>query len=158
MHRYRVILSVSLGAIACVAIATALSTNHEATWDGESLSYWLQIGYGTGMTHGETDRDDADVAVRHVGTNALPYLIRELGATYSPTRWRLVQLAQRQSFISVSYRYPDERRSRAIGAFQALGRIAAPALPQLRCYLADPELRGDAQRVIDAILEIDRRE
>jgi len=80
--------------------------------------------------------------------------VRELGATYSHKRWKLVQLLQRQSIISVSYRYPDERRARAVGAFQALGRIAAPALPEIRRYLSAPELRSDAQSAIDAILEI----
>ena len=106
------------------------------------------------MTHGETDRDDADAAVRHIGTDALPFLVRELGAKYSPTLWRLVQLFQRQSIISVRYRYPDERRSQSVGGFQALRRVAAPALPQIRLYLSDPELRGDAQSAIDAILAI----
>ena len=155
MPLHRVTLSVSLGAITCVIVVAALSTRHEPRWDGETLGYWLQIGYGTGMTHGDTDKDDADVAVRHIGTNALPYLAQELGVKFSLTRWRLQQLAQKQSLIYISYRYPDERRRRAIGAFQALGNIAEPVLPKIQRYLADSELRDDAQAAIDAILGVD---
>ena len=126
--------------------------SREPAWDGRTLSYWLQIGYGVGMTHMETDREDADVAVRHIGAAALPFLVRELGTKYSPTQWKLFYLLRNQSVIPVSVHYPDERRSRAVGAFQALGSVGAPALPQLRRYLSDPELNSDAQSAIDAIL------
>ncbi len=44
------------------------------------------------------------------------------------------------------------RRIQALGAFQALGQMATPALPQIRRYLSDLELQSDAQKAIDAIL------
>jgi len=154
MSHRRYIIIAGLLAMASVALIMILSTPREPSWDGQPLSYWLQIGYGSGMTHGETDREDADAAVRHIGVAALPFLVRELGAKYSHARWRLVQLLQKQPIISVSYRYPDERRARAVGALQALGGVAAPVLPEIRRYLSDPELRSDAHSAIDAILEI----
>lgn len=154
MIRRRYIVIASCLAAMVVAGVVALSSSREPAWDGQPLSYWLQIGYGTGMTHGDTDRDDADAAVRHIGTAALPILVRELGAKYSHTRWQLVQFLQRHSIYCLSYRYPDERRSRALGAFQALRGVATPALPEIRPYLSDPELKSDAQSAIDAILEI----
>jgi hypothetical protein len=147
---YRITVLVGWSALVGICLV-ALLAPHEPKWDGQSLSCWLQIGYGVGMTHGETDKDDADAAIRHIGTDALPILVRELGA-------RLVQLLQKQSIISVSYRYPDERRRRAVGAFEALRGVAAPVLPQIRLYLGDPELQADAQSAIDAILAIDAGE
>ncbi len=137
--------------VICSVVGLALFTSRDPECQGYKLSDWLQIGYGAGMTHGETDREDADQAVRQIGAKAIPYLVRELGVKYSELHWNLYQLARKQSFIQVSFRYPDERRSRAIGGFQALGKTAAPALPKLRNYLNDPELRDDAQMVIDAI-------
>jgi hypothetical protein len=141
-------------ALAGVIGVTICSTPREPAWNGHPLRYWLQIGYGTGMTHGENDREDADAAVRHIGAAALPMLVRELGAKHSYTRWRVVQFLQSHSIYCVRYHYPDERRRRAVGGFQALGSVAAPVLPQIRGYLSDLELRDDAQRAIEAILEI----
>lgn len=152
MNRYRSIMFASLGALACVVIVAAFSAHQEPRWEGQRLSCWLYVGYGVGMTHGETDKDNADAAVKHIGVKALPYLIHELGAKFSHTRWKLWQLHQQQPLIYFDYTYPDERRARAIGGFEALGKIAEPALPQIRRYLSDPELQSDAQRAIDAIL------
>ena len=155
MTRRRYIITAGLLAATVVAGVVALTLPREPAWDGQPLSDWLQIGYGTGMTHGDTDRDDADAAVRHIGTAALPILVRELGAKHSHTRWRLVQFLQSHSIYCLRYPYPDERRSRAVGAFHALRGVATPALPEIRRYLSDPELQSDAQSAIDAILEID---
>jgi len=150
-HRYICIAALTM----ILAISLAACWPREPSYEGYPLSCWLQIGYGTGMTHGETDREDADAAIKHIGTNALPYLVKELGATYSHVRWKLFHLLRNQSIIPVSYRYPDERRRRAIEGFVALGRVGTPALPQISQHLADPELRGDAQQAINAILEGD---
>ena len=152
MTRRRYILIVGYSTATILAAALTLTLPREPSWNGYPLRSWLQSGYGSGMTHGDSDQDEADEAIRHIGTEALPILIRELGATDSPIRWRLFQFCQNHSVPWFRHEYPDERRSRAVAAFQALRGLAAPALPEIRRYLSDPELKMDAQRAMDAIL------
>jgi hypothetical protein len=102
------------------------------------------------MTHLETDREEVDKVIRQMGTNTLPYLIRELGAKHSPIKWRLARLASKHA-VHTHYIYPDERRERAVAAFQALGSVAAPAIFEIKGYVADPELREYAERALRAI-------
>ncbi len=153
MRSRRVILFFCRGVLACVAIVADLSGDSEPSWEGRKLSSWLMEGYGAIGTHTGFDNEAADAAVRHVGTNALPYLVRELGAKHSSTKLVLASFASKQSVLHVHYVDGDSRRHQAVEAFRALGQIPAPALPQLRRYLSDPELRSDAQKTIDAILE-----
>ncbi|NBV23140.1 MAG: hypothetical protein EBS05_14630 [Proteobacteria bacterium] len=133
MQRTTVLLLVGVTLlVGLTAFVSIIRPVNEPVWDDHPLSYWLQIGYGVGMTHGETDREDADRAVRYMGTNALPFLLRELSTSFSYAEYRIWQLSQKQSLVSYSFLYADERRNRVIGAFRALGKTASPALPQIR--------------------------
>lgn len=148
-RRLRVLVFVAIATTAaflCVAIMP-----REPSWEGMTLAQWLQTGYGTGMTHMEDDRERADRAMRQMGTRTLPYLVRELGAKHSTLKWRLSNLTRNCGLLHIRYMYADERRERAVAAFQALGSIATPVSPRLRDYLSDPELQKHAQEALDAI-------
>ena len=149
MRRFIIVLcGAILSGAAWIAVGKAPP---EPTWAGYSLSDWLQSGYGSGMTHVEGDWEEADEAVRGMGTNAIPYLVRELGAKHSPLKWWFVKMTWKQSLVHVPYTPADERRERAIAAFEALGSVATSAVATIRVYLTDPELKRDAVDALNGI-------
>ncbi len=152
MRRRRIIVFISLVALVCMAITTIFATHKEPSWDGRPLSSWLEEGYGGIGSHTGLDREAADTAVKNLGTDALPFLVRELGAEHSQAKSTLISIASRQSVFTVHYLDGEMRRIQAVGAFQALGKTVTPVLPQIRRYLSDPELQSDAQKAINAIL------
>lgn len=118
---------------------------------GRDVAEWLQIGYGFGMTRDPADRAEADAAVRAIGAAAVPYPIQELGATHSAHACRAASISREWRILGYGYRYPDERRRRALGGLAALGTAAAFAAPAIAPYTRDPELRADAQFALDII-------
>ncbi len=120
----------------------------EPGWRGRSLSAWLRdyaaITPSTPFPpFDERFRDKAEAAshaVRQIGTNALPTLIRMLQARESPLKGQLIRLAGKQSFIRLSFRQPwrDSQLPAAYG-FLILGDAARPALPALVGFLRSSE-------------------
>jgi hypothetical protein len=74
----RRLLLILLGCAASITLAVFLwPREHEPEYKGVSLSAWLE--------RGRRDPDFAP-ALKHMGTNALPFLIRAI--TYEEPRWR----------------------------------------------------------------------
>src|ERR1700722_4378595 len=68
----------------------------EPSYQGKPLSAWLQ--------EYRVDRmgsPDADEAVRHIGTNAIPALLQMLRASDSPLKTKCIELFDQQYFIKV---------------------------------------------------------
>ena len=74
-------------------------------------------------------------AVRRIGTNALPTLLRMLRAKDSALKVKLMDLVKRQHYFRIEYTPADELNYRACSAFgvlRAKAQSAAPAL--IRIY------------------------
>ena len=71
-------------------------------------------------------------AIREIGTNALPYLLRDLDPPEESRlrRW-LVKLLRKQTFVKMRLRTSDEKSRQATWAFKALGPVARPAIQKL---------------------------
>jgi len=114
---------------------------NEPVYQAKRLSIWLR-GYDnpTWMADRNVDPDadigwltdpQADEAVRGIGTNAIPILLKMLNARDTRLTLRLLALAQKQSLIRFDYVDADHRAIEAAYAFQALGVRASNAVPQL---------------------------
>ena len=124
--RYRILTAILLGG-ALGGFTWFVLGPQEPVYESKPLSVWLE-GYDDGVW-GSPQRKKADEAVRHLGTNALPTLLRLLQAEDSVLKIRLIRLAQKQHLIKVRYVPADARRREAMSgvrkdAVKALKRIA----------------------------------
>ena len=106
----------------------------EPVYEGRPLREWLAVYFGPGP---DTSTAQADDAIRHLGTNAIPILLEMLQETNSPLKLKWIALMGKQHL----FKPPQEARVRnaeAARAFQALGPDASNAVPGLvRIYRED---------------------
>jgi hypothetical protein len=120
------ILTVALGGLLFMA-----SAPKEPAYDGKKLSAWLDELVALNNSNRGGALNTPTKAVVAIGTNALPWLLKELRADGNRLHWRCNQLLNKQSVIK--YRFPDvnSRLRRAAFGFQVLGGLAEPAIPDL---------------------------
>jgi hypothetical protein len=105
----------------------------EPEYSGKKLSEWLIEGPFVYDGPRSGMEQEAMEAVRHIGTNALPYLLRWMRYERPPWKDRLYALLMK---------FPNKGPLRAAGrpavlasfapvAFKSLGAAAAPAVPEL---------------------------
>jgi hypothetical protein len=156
--RSRILLALSLvlvlGGFAWVMLRPG---QPEPLYKGKPLSYWLQ-GYspsqtyppGAKLTVGPT-RAEAQAAVQHLGTNAIPTLLRFLSTPEYPFETKVMQMAQRQRFIHIAYTSSWERANEANAGFADLGLDETSAVPQLiKLFERHPNMVS--RQVVPAIL------
>lgn len=125
---------------------------------GKSLGAWLDqyyeasIGPGRSSAEGRQRREEAGLAVKEMGANALPALLARVRARDSSAYKRLVALARKQSLVKIGLR-GERLRNRADWGFAILGPVGKPAVPELTSLLRndDPEVRQSAARCLGHI-------
>jgi len=104
---------------------------------GRKLSQWLEIANNADLAN--STRIEAERAVRTIGTNALPVLVKWVD--YAPAAWKLklVRRVRKLKFSDLADHMQtwltarDERRfSLAIRGFYLLGPVAQPAVTRLK--------------------------
>ena len=103
----------------------------EPVYQGKRLTKWLEVYTGPITTDHEKQLKEADDAVRHIGTNAIPTLLRMLRARDSALTLKLVALAQKQHLVKIHYVQRLLSNVQAQMAFLALGAEAKDAVPAL---------------------------
>ncbi len=117
-------------AVVIAGLGTYLFRSREPSYQGKSLSAWLRSPLDL---RGLGDGGQAKAAVRNIGTNAIPSLLRMLRETNSPFTIKMRDLSQRfdlPRFIFVPKTAEDENYFAAIG-FEWLGSVASNAAPAL---------------------------
>ncbi len=71
------------------------------------------------------------MAVRTIGTNALPTLLRMIGSSDGPLKSKLIKLVNEQKIVHAHILTADEKIFLAFKGFSILGCNAAPAVPEL---------------------------
>jgi HEAT repeat protein len=130
--RVYVALAVLLVALAGLTAWLGLR-QREPVYQGKRLSVWLQ-GYEFGL-----DAPEIDAAVRKIGTNAIPCLLHMFRAKDNPALLKLLAFANRHPALarfvekhpSLDYPRAETRHLRAVRAFEALGKDAKDAVPEL---------------------------
>jgi HEAT repeat protein len=137
VRRRRVIIVLAACVLAGIGVVAFWPGQREPEYNGKKLSEWLAL---------QNDRpEEADTAVRAIGTNALPILIEWAEFQLPAWRFRLFKLYTKfpsplrhpsiASFIA-----DDKKRVRAYNSvfgFQVLGTSAASAAPELARFLND---------------------
>ena len=101
----------------------------------QPLSVWLE-------TFKLSNRDaGAEIALREIGTNALPFLTQMIAAKDTPWKTRLAAFIDRRHWTRWHIPSADENHRMALGALETLAETSAkPAIPALAQSLNDPEL------------------
>jgi hypothetical protein len=154
MQRGRKILFACAGLVVAGTIAALTLTRHprEPEYAGRSLSQWL-AAYNQTVNFGGPEKPEPSAdAIRHIGTNALPWLLDWI--QYEEPAWRgdLYYGRQRQSFFLGGIGHiikpaptnrvgswlqscypcrPTRHDTMAMRGFEILGPQAAPAVPEL---------------------------
>ncbi len=105
----------------------------EPVYNGKPLSFWLE-NYdfppdGNQPSMVNPDFLKADAALDHVGTNAIPTLLRMLAAKDSRVLLKLIDLTERQHFITIHYAKTWHQNYAAISGFAHLGDAAKQLVP-----------------------------
>jgi hypothetical protein len=141
--RKRVTTALAVGLVALIGVFVwQVSQQREPVYNGKRLSEWLKASAEERATaastsrapHGTLDIDttiEADEAVRHAGTNAIPTLLRMLRVSDSPLKLKLLDLAQRQHLIKIKYTPAAYWNGAAAEGFRVLGGKAQSAVPAL---------------------------
>ena len=146
---------VVVSALLAVALAFLLwGTDREPRYQGKPLSGWLlqgarkPIGVPIGLT---TDQEEA---IRCMGTNALPYLVKWVQYVSPPWRVRFTMTARRVTgrfWVLVR----DDRMERArlsLAALRVLGPDVNPAMPEFVKMMkqTNPEVAFRGLQVVDS--------
>jgi len=105
-----------------------LRPDPEPIYQGKPLSYWLR-GFDSGST--PSAQGKADEAMRQIGTNAIPTLLRMLKPTDSQFKLNLIQFAKKQNLINIKWRTAWTLHREALFGFRCLGPQGKTAVPAL---------------------------
>jgi HEAT repeat protein len=160
-------LFVPFACLAAFITLLVLVSDHEPTYRGRTLSKWLATYQADASVtekympvdwrgHTPTARQkEAAAAVRHIGTNAIPWLLKRLRYEKQPLKWTM--LLQYTKFtrhlrekIFVQAVEPYEVRNSALLGFALLGDDASSAAPSL-LRLAEDEDTDRAYRALGAL-------
>jgi hypothetical protein len=150
-----------------VAFAALLGRDREPRYQGRPLHEWVNILDSTSNRgpNAPPQVTAAERAVQHVGTNAIPFLLRWIVYEWQPSK-------SKQSIANFAFKIPFSRRlgpvsrwlysgdslrfraSAAVNAFEALGPDASPAVPELTRIATTSSDQGPAHRAVDALCGI----
>jgi len=119
-------------------LAWFLLGGSEPVYQGKTLSEWLK-GYDGFFDTLVGDNEESDEAIRHIGTNALPFLEKMLVAKDSKFKVKVMNLADKQSLFKFHFTTALHTRAMAYCGLRALGKGAKPMIPILVRSLNDKE-------------------
>src|SRR6266550_2012121 len=150
--------------LACVLTAFSngdvLAGPDEPECRGHSLSYWLEHDTTRATDEDRAQAKEAEIAIREIGTNAIPALIAWLRYEPSQTKTDILNFLarlRRSSYgrwVPASLTYDHTRVPRGDIGFFVLGPAAAEAIPELEQIANDAAHRNPAVRAMMALSAI----
>jgi HEAT repeat protein len=129
MKRRGTVVVVTISVLLVAALVFALrGSEQEPRFEGRTLSSWLLRR----DPHLRTLTLDQEQAIRTMGTNALPFLLKWMQYEYPAWRVRLERIVPRSARLG--FLFTDERAERAMlseECLSMLGPDVAPAMPEL---------------------------
>ena len=133
------IMKTQTGAITALVLA-ALGTilwivlsprEHEPVYQGKTLTYWLSDFWpGRSPTPEKLEQDK--LAVRQIGTNAIPILLQWISAKDGPLKQKMVTWISRHPRVPFRLESDVDKNMLAVSGFGILGKSqAGPAVPAL---------------------------
>jgi peptidoglycan/xylan/chitin deacetylase (PgdA/CDA1 family) len=147
--RIAVFLSVSVG---CALGVYVLFRSGEPEFEGKRLSDWLR-DLETHPDMASRDWKEASHAVRQIGSNAVPSLVRMIEVGDSKWKLQAVDWLQEAVSVDLTETLANVHNRRALLGFHLLGRDAASAAPKLQALIAnsDPQIAGQALAALSEI-------
>jgi HEAT repeat protein len=131
-----------------IAVVMSLPKEIEPFHEERSLSEWLLLYQSS-----NPGKEEVESAVRQIGTNALPFLLKWI--TYDPPGWRRpfnTALARMPTGIIRRFRDTDLQKAYAArDGFRILGSQASPAIPDLTRIMHDRSGRMSGRLAIQAL-------
>lgn len=134
----------------------------EPTYGGQPLGHWV-AEYGALQRKPPYKRkrpESADAAIKACGTNALPFLVRWIGFEPAPWRFQLGAVAARlpvwitgeNPLARLTVDSPlEDRAEGTTAAFEVLGYLAEPAIPELERIARNSNAPAASQRALFAL-------
>jgi len=137
--------------VAGVLVAVFARREREPEYGGKRLSEWVEE-YSTSRSVVSVD------AIGHIGTNALPYLLKWIRYKAPPWKAKMLEAASSAlQTINGKWGFADWRELRgyrAVRAFRALGSAAAAAIPELTDMIEGRVEIGERAFAVDALLNL----
>jgi hypothetical protein len=112
----------------------------DPSYGGRTLTRWTyDVPAPPYLPFESADASNAVYAIRQIGTNGLPFLLRQMQTRDSHFRSLCLWLKKKQSVLRLSTQEAQSVRIDACHALVALGPLADPALPELTRLLHFPE-------------------
>jgi HEAT repeat protein len=135
--------------------AWQLLGQREPICEGKPLSAWLQADplFFEEADDKTTESGRSAVVIRHIGTNALPYLIRMVRVKDSPLKRLIISALPSLEPVVTIFRPAKEARQMAAFGFYVLGPMGKGAVPALTELLRDHDagVEYDAARSLGFI-------
>jgi hypothetical protein len=160
VRRKKLVLTLLFAAVLALLLWWFWSASErEPTYEGRTLSQWLFLY----TKPGTSEEVEAVSAVRSIGTNSLPFLVKWVA--YPPPAWRQ-KLARKVTILPTWLMKPRAQQLEimkgskelwaaiAATAFRDLGEQAASAVPELSKLLATYDPGRPPQAALDALLYI----
>ena len=132
--RVYIALAVLLVMLAGV-IAWQVLRQREPVYQGKQLSFWLERLNPAAANQEEADR--AQQAIRHIGTDALPFLAERLQAQDTRLKRLMMTWADRQKLVHFHFKSAEQRQHQALFGYQALGPLASAQVASLSDILTN---------------------
>ena len=143
-------LTFSVGLLAFIAgVVVVDKAPTEPAYESKTVRDWLKI-LSASRTAEQTDA--AENALRHIGTNALPWVTSDLRAHDIPWKRQAIAFSVEHGLLGLDQFPPaSARHFRGIRACLALGALAQGAVPALSSLLSDTTCSGEAASALAAI-------
>jgi hypothetical protein len=152
--------TITSAVLVCLALSLSFiaiySLDDEPRFEGKRLSHWLALYDKHAMTQTDPDFQRAEQAIRAMGTNALPHMLKWID--YEPPAWRRgvrkalpAKLAENETLQDMIEGEPNRRAAAAMLGFGILGTNAQSVIPELEVMMRDKSAPNRAGRAIFAL-------
>ncbi len=109
----------------------------EPGYEGKKLSTWIDELQALTRAEQANPKTPQVRAMRAIGTNAIPWLLKEIERHPNGAAWRrrVNQVLYKQTLIRYRVPYPNHQNRAEVG-FRALGELGEPAIPAILALVA----------------------
>ena len=148
------IFAAALVVVVLAGVLYILLLPKEPSYHGKLLTYWLQQYQQTEFGDPkDPKRIESTEALRQIGTNAIPTLLRKLQARDSAAKSKLMEWNDEHDFLHLHLVPAEVQNSLAVGGFAVLGGLATNAIPAvLDIYNHAPNQESSSKECANSIL------